>query len=813
MKRLFRLTVAWICAGLICKGTAYAQAPVIHSVTASSSSIQRYEKLELTIQLDAAFTNPYDYDDILVLGIFTSPSGKKDTIEGFYMQEFNLNTSNGNISPSGFNGFRIRYAPAETGSYSYVVICRNTAGVASTNTASFQCSSSGTKGFVRKNNSHYFRFDNGDQYIPIGQNLAWQQGNKYLDFKNWTDKLAANGANFIRLWQCSWGLGIEWRGSPYEGLKRYRQDNCFYTDKLLEECRAKNIYLMLCINHHGMVSSNVNPNWPESPYNAINGGPCANTWDYFINSTAKNLHKNRLRYIIARWGYSRNIMSWELFNEVEWTDNFSTYKTQIKDWHKEMAAYIKQKDPFQHLVTTSYAHSNEDAATWSLPEIDFTQTHFYNGSANMESVLAEGSRNYLSLFNKPTYNGEFGIETNNIDLTTIDPNGIYIHNSVWATLFSGAAGAGSSWWWDNYIDPKNLYFHYKAPALLSNRIPFAAADFKPQAASVSGGGRADLVLSPGADWGLAPANTFTIDASGVISPAASNLCKYIYGATWNTEFRNPPSFAVNFPVPGEFKVQTGASGTSPRLHIFLNGNLVFNQNVNANSSYSIQVPAGNHTIKVDNAGTDWIQVNNYTFTNIGSPVNAYVLKSQDQLRVAGWIHNKRYNWQELRNAGVPPAVNGASLTINGVNNGSYQVKWYDCISGNELSTTSVIVTNGSLQLACPSLAWDAAFTAFEFSTIGVTGIGPGTNLPEADIKLYPNPASGTIFIDGRRWAGKKMQVETSNAIGQVIDKRAISFNNSAEHQMSLTKLVPGIYFLSLTDHKGQRYKAIKFIVQ
>jgi hypothetical protein len=50
-------------------------------------------------------------------------------------------------------------------------------------------------------------------------------------------------------------------------------------------------------------------------------------------------------------------------------------------------------------------------------------------------------------------------------------------------------------------------------------------------------------------------------------------------------------------------------------------------------------------------------------------------------------------------------------------------------------------------------------------------------------------------------------------IRQVADKRTISFNNSADQQLSLAKLVPGVYYLSITDNKGQRYKAIKFIVQ
>jgi hypothetical protein len=688
-----------------------AQIPSINAVIPNSNSINRFEKLELTVSLTAAYTNPYDYDDILLRGIFTAPSGKTDTVEGFYMQDFSLNGSNGNVT-AGSNYFRIRFAPSETGAYSYIVTCNSTTGSALSVSSTFQAVASAKKGFVRKNSTSYLQFDNGDQYIPIGQNMCWQQNNKYLDFKNWTDKMAANNANFMRLWQCAWGLGIEWKGAPYEGLKKYRQDNAFYTDKLLEECAAKNIYMMLCINHHGMVSSNVNPNWPESPYNAVNGGPCANTWDYFSNATAKNLHKNRLRYIIARWGYSINIMSWELFNEVEWTDNFDTYKTQIKDWHKEMAGYIQTKDPFNHLVTTSYANSGNDAAAWNLPEIDFTQTHYYNGSPNVEAVLVGGLRNYVSWFNKPTFTGEFGIDPGNISLTTIDPSGIYFHNSLWATMFGGGMGAGASWWWDNYIEPKSLYSHYKGPSAIAAKIPFVGSKYQVANASTTGGGKADLTFSPGADWGIAPANAFAVAADGTLTPGSTQLCKYLYGSVWNTQNRNPPTFTVSYPEAGQFKVSTaGSIGTSARISIYVDGNLVFDQGASVNTTYSVNIPAGLHSIKADNLGTDWLQVNSYVFASLGNPINTYVLKSGDSMRAAGWVHNKEYNWQYVKDNGIPAAVNGAVILLPGIANGTYSVKWFECVNGTELSAATVAATNNTLQFSCPSLLWDAAFTA------------------------------------------------------------------------------------------------------
>ncbi len=189
----------------------------------------------------------------------------------------------------------------------------------------------GNGGFVRSDQTNYLHLDDGKQYIPVGENIAWQSSNAYVDYTNWLTKLSDNDGNFFRLWQCSWGLGLEWRNGSagYAGLRKYKQNNAFYTDWLLDFCAEKGIYVMYCLQYHGQVSTNVNPNWSDSPYNAANGGPCANTWDFFTNTAAKNHTKNRYRYVLARWGYSRNIMSWELFNEVGWTDQFEQRKDDI----------------------------------------------------------------------------------------------------------------------------------------------------------------------------------------------------------------------------------------------------------------------------------------------------------------------------------------------------------------------------------------------------------------------------------------------------------------------------------------------------
>ena len=391
--------------------------PAIRAVRIIDTVVKRYNKLEAILDIDASYTNPYDYDQILVSATFISPSGIQKTVDGFYMQDFELNEFNGTLKNTGKGQFRVRFSPDEIGEWSFQIILQDLNGRATYEPLTFNCvieQSKENNGFVRVGSTNYLEFDNGEQLILVGENMAWENTNPYRDYKNWITSLSDYGGNFIRLWHAHWGLGIEWKANweGFSGLRQYKQSNCFYQDWLYDFCAEKGIYAMLALQHHGPVSTRVNANWEDSPYNARNGGPCKNTWDFFTNETAIAHTKNRFRYIIARWGYSKNILAWELFNEVNWMDDFMGHQKEAQDWHSDMADYLKSIDPYNHLVTTSFAYQNQDPMVWLDPNIDITQTHFYINTSNIERALAGGNRQYLQDFGKPTINGEFGLGGN-----------------------------------------------------------------------------------------------------------------------------------------------------------------------------------------------------------------------------------------------------------------------------------------------------------------------------------------------------------------------------------------------------------------
>ena len=411
--------------------------PVINDVEVMTASVEQYGKFEAGIDLTATYSNPYDYDEITVSVAFVSPNGAMKTVDGFFMQDYNLITANGNLNPTGIEEFRVRFSPDEVGTWSFTVTVTDATGTITSDGFTFECINISTPvnhGFVRTGQTNYLNFDDGNQYIAIGENIAWQNNNAYLNYKAWLDGLIENGGNFFRLWHAHWGLGIEWEnGNGFQGLRHYKQSNSFYQDWLFDFCAENGIYVMLALQHHGPVSTNVNPNWNDSPYNVANGGPCQSTIEFFTNTEARAHTKNRYRYIVARWGYTRSILCWELFNEVHWTDNFQTNKNLVADWHFEMAEYLKTIDPNNHIVTTSYGDDLTDENVWAHPDFDLTQTHIYINTPNIERALAHGNHNYLSAFGKPTLNGEFGLG-GSANLANADPDGIHIHNSLWGRL-------------------------------------------------------------------------------------------------------------------------------------------------------------------------------------------------------------------------------------------------------------------------------------------------------------------------------------------------------------------------------------------
>lgn len=769
-----------------------------------AQNIELYGKFEVDVNTSTDYENPYDYDEVAVTAVFTAPDGEQVDVDGFFIEDFDLNITTGGLAPLG-EGFKVRFSPYQIGIWNYEISKIDSTGKVTILSSSFECIASNNDdnhGFVKKNNSNYLNFDDGEQYIPIGENMAWQTGNTVVDYTGWLTRLSEFGGNFIRLWHAHWGLGIEWKdNSTFDGLKRYQQTKSRYLDWLFDYCDEKDVYVMLCLQHHGQVSSNVNPNWNDSPYNIVNGGPCQNTWDFFTDSTAIAHTKNRLRYIVARWGYSRNVMAWELFNEVDWTDNFSTHKSKVADWHFEMTDYLKTIDPYGHLITTSYAKDNNDPDVWSYPEIDISQTHYYNDVSNLERVLAAGATTYLKDFGKPTLIGEFGLG-GSVDLVKDDEDGIFIHNSIWGGLMGGGMGTGMTWWWNSYIHPNDLYFHFQGVQQFSKYVSFIEKNLAPSPSLVLGSS-GDLELTPTVSWGVIASDSIHIDELGQVSPDGISLSQYLYGSQWNTQFRSPPSFHVNYANDGYFQVMTSnSSGQGPHIAIYLDSVEIFLDTVaTTNFTYEIDIPAGEHIITVDNTGTDWISIAGYKFSDLGKGVDSYVLTSEDKDYAVGWVLNSQYNHDNVLANGVPAPATDITVIIPEFQQGNYFVTWLDCLSGEILNSESIIVSSDSLEILVPEVLWDAAFVIDKEEIVSIF------DLEETSFTVYPNPvnADGVINLEGLSQY-EDLNVSLIDISGRNIHDFNVGGNVLYKSTLTLSipnNLTSGMYWVKVRSKSGK----------
>jgi hypothetical protein len=234
-------------------------------------------------------------------------------------------------------------------------------------------------------------------------------------------------------------------------------------DQVFRIAEQHGIYLLLCLDYHGMFATKPdfwggNNYWPKNPYNATNGGPCITPNDFFTSKTAQSLYEKRLRYLIARYGYSQHLMAWELFNEIDNDYNFLN-STNVATWHAEVGGWLHTHDAFGHLVTTSLTDRSDRPEIWSLPQLDFAAYHSYNEPAPANR-FAKISQSFLKRYGKPVMIGEFGTDVAGWGRT----NDLHLRGwrqGLWGGALGGSVGSAMSWWWQN-IDLENDYGIYSS---------------------------------------------------------------------------------------------------------------------------------------------------------------------------------------------------------------------------------------------------------------------------------------------------------------------------------------------------------------
>lgn len=642
-----------------------------------------FPRIETSFSIPHLASDPFDYEKTDVRVSFRRVGGGSIWVPAFF---------------DGDTTWKARYTPTERALYRVESVTLNDQRLTVTPVPrEWQVTGAGKPGFIQVDPKDKTRFvyGNGSRYYPFGHNQAWRT-NGLPDIPEMFAKMAGSRENWSRVWMNQWdGKNLDWpKPGPFGtlDLKVARR-----WDSIVDAAETNSIAFQMTLQHHGQYSTEVNPNWDDCPYNVKNGGFLSKPEEFFTSPQAKALTKRKLRYAVARWGYSPAIMAWELFNEVQFTDaaRHGHWK-DVAAWHTEMAAFLRQQDPFHHLITTSSTEA-APAPVWAA--MDYYQEHTYPADL-LTALYGDGQHN-----DKPYFVGEYG------PANLSDAEGQYLHAGLWTGLMSGRGGAPQYWTWDE-IEKHNLYSHFSAAGafLAASRLA-EQAGLRRTLPSITTSQRSSLAFGPAAGWVAAKQSEFIVESSGP-PVGIGGLPQFLQGNNHRDMSPKPLTFQVDYPQAGRFEVtldKVAKSGAHLKL-------TVDNQEVERNyaaadadytpnqASLGVEVPMGKHTITLENVGVDWVVIKRFALTNYSPALGGYALCGSDY--AAAWVYHRA---NVILEGPLAPAAAG-TVTLSSLKPGKYRAHWLDTRTGKQIRATVVTVAAGSsgLSLKTPEIVRDVA---------------------------------------------------------------------------------------------------------
>lgn len=713
-------------------------------IVGQSGRIPRFGFVELACEVSAEYDNPFDPDDILVQVLLSCPSGDVAVVDAFWYQPYRYRTGQATevLTPVDEPHWRARFTPTSPGEHTCVVRVRDRAGrVDSSESVAFSCVPSERDGFIRRSarDPRYLEFDSGRAFLGIGfASHFWKPTHVVLAHKHYLGQLAAFGGNTTSVNMETAAAGA-FSLETGAALGRYNLENAAKFDLVLEAARRRGVYLIPCLTQTALADAK---HFGISRFNAARGGPCKTADEFFSSPEAVRLVRQRLRYSLARWGYSPNVLAWELFNEVNYTAGYRADPEAVRNWHAGMAAFLKQHDPNDHLVTTCFGSSAslEDAAIWGLPQIDAVVTHQYG--KDLVPALRERLR-LKRAFGKPNIGGETGHswpEADRADL--LDPDGVSLHNTLWTSMAGGSATTVMHWWPFRYIDAGDHYHLFRPLAEFVRDIDWPAqgfVDIDPEVRPTGGEGGLDLQLAVSLDWGPRDDDLYCLDAgqlwvvpervdtSGIPREAdadtrrrVGNLPGVLFGkATPGLACRLRLKLTLADPCEvsiGLRAVSTaGATLTVSRGDELLEAARIVDSDAADNPfaeelrhDMTVALPAGESVLRLENAGEGWLSLRQITVRGGGGPGQVMAFGLLGRTLTVLWLHDRRNSWTNRSEGYEPARMADTELVLPDFPARRCQVEWWSTTEGTVVARAAGRRRRGTLLLYPPPFCGDIA---------------------------------------------------------------------------------------------------------
>ena len=487
------------------------------------SSVDLFGMYEISFTLDTSYSDPYDPNAINIYALFISPNNDTTFVYGFYYEGYtfqkDLQFGYERADRDGNNdGWRIRFTPNTTGTWKLIIFAQDASGTIKlpklARYYTFICSPvQNANGFISKANNRYLKREvvhNGQRkyrsFYPVGLNVAWYEcaNNSWKKpfgiyyYERIIDSLYQKG-NFIRVflnqYQAMSLYGPEYALDTTTIIMYFdstiNQKDAAEFDHIINYAADHDITLMPCFFSYGdfrYTDQQEAPTlWSNNPFNLVMGlnNPCC----FFTDSEAIKVSKKLIRYMVSRWGYATNIMSWEIWNEVSnmfcMCQNNDNIEHEVLDWHETMVEYITELDPFHHCISTSMGNIiNYQYLYLNLFDcLDFVQQHNYQNiqkaksNEQMSYVLFNESKNaHFDYPTKPFLMGEFGFGLGGPTYAEKDPYNIDMHNSLWSSLFSTSMGPAIFWSWRHVLS-SGTFDLFRPIYIFCNNLPILSDSY------------------------------------------------------------------------------------------------------------------------------------------------------------------------------------------------------------------------------------------------------------------------------------------------------------------------------------------------
>ena len=723
-------------------GLAVAMEGRAAELTLTGESSQ-WNLVEFRITDVPAVANRFDPEVMRVDGTLWAPSGSQQPVPGFWFREYTRSLVGGEERLSGVNPpeWRLRFRPVEAGPHTVTVaILTNGQPAGPTVSLDFTVAANpnppARRGVVRiAANQRQFETGDGQALPLIGHCVCWHHRRGTFDFDEWFAAMAAAGENYARLWMSPWAFGIE--AAPETGVN-YRLDRAWQLDHVFRLAEQHGIYLMLCFDYHGMFETTPdywggNDNWKLNPYNASNGGPCANQNEFFTRPEARAMYQKRLRYLIARYGHSHNLLAWQFFNEI---DNVYSHlePADVASWHAVMGDWLKTNDPWRHLVTTSLTGSSDRSEIWQLPQMEFAMYHSYS-QAQPAAVLPGIAHRFLRDYGKPIMIGEFGTDWRGWRREQ-DPFLRGWRQGIWASALSGSVGTAMSWFWED-IHAENNYPAYTALRDILVPAGWGDGDWQPLEFQTTGdppvnvgdplpeGQPFNVTLPLDGSWGAKLNGHLAVASTEAESRSASVLNAFVHG-TAHSDLRIPFRLDAWFTNDARLVMHLNSVSDGAVLAVYVDRTQIFQRslpnkdgqwlvNNEYNEEIAVDLPAGRHLVEIRNAGSDWFYLDwirveavwPARYADDWRP-SAIAVGLRGERESLLYVVNPRASYPAKATHAVIEPFDGDPLRIKSLPVGQYRAWWHNAQTGARLGETQGTSDGALLVLPLPELREDLA---------------------------------------------------------------------------------------------------------